>query len=102
KTPWEFCRHGKKYDVVLCAGDANLDGITTDLLLLYSSEKTATDDVRKMAPHDRRSGATLRVFGGGLPIYGHVATFGDTTSTILTEKVSGSSVGYLDQSRKNT
>ena len=43
KTPWEFYRRDRRYDVLLCAGDGQFDG-TAKLVLLYAGRKTHFDD----------------------------------------------------------
>ena len=40
KTPWEFYREDRQYDVLLCAGDGQFDA-TAKLVLLYAGRKTA-------------------------------------------------------------
>ena len=43
KTPWEFFKPDRKYEVLLCAGDFNFDE-TAKLILRYSGSKIAFDD----------------------------------------------------------
>ena len=38
KTPWEFYRGDRQYDVLLCAGDGQFDG-TANLILVYCRQK---------------------------------------------------------------
>ncbi len=43
KTPWEFYRKDRQYEVLLCAEDSQFDG-TAKLVLLYAGRKMHFDD----------------------------------------------------------
>jgi len=42
KTPWEFCRKDRHYDVLLCAGEGPLDA-TAKVALVYAGRETHFD-----------------------------------------------------------
>src|SRR5580765_1532703 len=43
KTPWEFYRDGSHYDVLVCSGDAQLEGLPAPLVITYTmSEPTGS------------------------------------------------------------
>src|SRR5258708_33119131 len=52
KTPWEFYRADRQYEVLLCAGDRPV-GATAKLVLCYAGRKLQADD-RQSMPTDRR------------------------------------------------
>ena len=43
KTPWEFYRSDRVYEVLLCAGDAGFKEITAKLILIYAGQKLTSD-----------------------------------------------------------
>src|SRR5262245_34197393 len=75
KTPWEFWRSGKEYDVILCADDRKLDGFRTKLLLIYRGEKTTSDTQCNVEIVTQQRAATLSFLGNTFPIYGNAVTF---------------------------
>lgn len=55
KTPWEFCRDGGKYDVVLSTSGTHLCE-APQLLLILSGEPTSVDMDHKVRVNSRRGG----------------------------------------------
>jgi hypothetical protein len=45
KTPWEFFREDRKYDVLLCAGD-HLFSTSARLVVVYAGEKIGLDETQ--------------------------------------------------------
>jgi hypothetical protein len=74
KTPWEFCRRGKRYQVVLQA-DGGLADRSADLVLLYGSEATSFDDECRRLPGATPRNTILSWGGQILPVYGKVVPF---------------------------
>jgi len=97
KTPWEFYRVGRCYDIVLCAGGSKPEQVTAKLLLLYAGAKTDSDATRNVQVEPQRKGARLSLLGKPFPIYGNVITFSHGAS-ILTEDGSGKPAVYVHQS----
>ena len=59
KTPWEFCRYGERYDVVLCTS-GNYVCETSQLLLILSGEPTPFDmDLKVQVRLDARRGCLV-------------------------------------------
>lgn len=92
KTPWEFYRLGRQYDVIIAAG-VDVPEVRTKLLLIYSSRTEATDKrfgvvggacVRKISMDYR---------GTVLPLYGDVLTFNDASSEVACVKAGSAKVG---------
>ena len=48
KTPWEFYRSDRRYDVLLSTGDGQFDGATAKLVLIYAGKKTPFDTEEKL------------------------------------------------------
>jgi hypothetical protein len=99
KTPWEFYRAGKAYDVVLCDGSAKVDGISARLHVVYGSVKTNFEAERNLQVHSRQAGAELSFLGNRFPVYGDVITFTSDVD-VLKERNSGKAALYLDQTKK--
>src|SRR5262245_18502052 len=97
KTPWEFWRSGKEYDVVLCSDDRKLDGVRTKLLVISGSDKTGIDTQCSVeVVSQQRAGTTLSFLGNTFPIYGNAVTFGSERPPLLRETRSGKSSLLID------
>ncbi|WP_353063301.1 hypothetical protein RBB77_18715 [Tunturibacter psychrotolerans] len=97
KTPWEFYRGGRRYDVLLCAGDSNFDGDTARLILIYASGNS-TFDGGQIESTSRRSKTTLLHNGSRIPIYGDSTTFREEVSRLLVDEESQQTVIHQHQS----
>src|SRR5215467_9432089 len=97
KTPWEFYRENRGYEVVLCAGDSELHG-TGSVILCYSSKETSLDSAEtvSLAPC-KRDFCMLSYQGKRIPIYGESITFKRRDGGFLTDEGSGESAAYLQQ-----
>jgi hypothetical protein len=79
KTPWEFYRPGRRYDVVVAtAGD--LPEVDTRLLVVYGSETRSSDASNGIAVRLQRRGIRLQYQGIQLPLYGDGLTFEETST----------------------
>src|SRR5271169_1765336 len=75
KTPWEFYRRDRRYEVLLCAGGGQFDG-GANLVLLYAGRKLRFDDEREnQTGCQRRHTCILSYQGNRIPIYGDTITF---------------------------
>lgn len=102
KTPWEFCRANRHYDVLLCAGDGPLDG-SAKLVVFYSSKKTTFDGDRNIAVVRPPSHTCILSYRGGrLPIYGDTITFSKNGNSLLTDEVSQECAGHLHTANDTT
>ncbi len=88
KTPWEFYRSDRRYDVVLCAGDGRFDEKTAKLVLVYAGQNLALDAEKKTEVASRRSNGVLSYKGYRLPLYGDSITFRDQGTSVLVEEES--------------
>jgi hypothetical protein len=75
KTPWEFCRPGRRYDVLLAAGGERVPGVSGRLEVVYSGGQVALDEQTGNRVEGRRTGAVLPNGGSRIPIYGEKVTF---------------------------
>ena len=78
KTPWEFYRSDRHYDVLLCSGDASFEQQSAKLILIYAGEKLEFDAEEQIEVSSRKSRGMLSYRGAQLPIYGDCITFAET------------------------
>jgi hypothetical protein len=87
KTPWEFYRTDRCYEVVLCAGDNKLDGTNAKLVLVYAGTKTSGDAEEKIYIDSQCKDSRILLYKGNrIPIYGDSITFRGKENGILTEE----------------
>jgi peptidoglycan/xylan/chitin deacetylase (PgdA/CDA1 family) len=97
KTPWEFHRRDRHYDVVFCAGDASFDG-SAKLLLLYAGKKTRFDGEQEIHAYQQlRSPCVFSYKGERIPVYGDATTFVARGRTLLTDEGSQNCAAYLER-----
>src|ERR1700751_34841 len=85
KTPWEFYRSGRQYDVVICAGDGQLDR-AVKLSIFFSGRRTRFDDEQKIRTgRQQREARILSFRGNRLPIYGDTITFAHGSPLVTDE-----------------
>jgi hypothetical protein len=98
KTPWEFFKPDRKYEVLLCAGEFNCDE-TAKLVLRYSGSKIVFDDQEKLQTRCPRGNThILSHQGNRIPIYGNCLTFPGIANGILVDEESRECAAYLDES----
>ncbi len=98
KTPWEFYRRDRRYDVLLCAGDGQFEG-SAKLMLFYSGRKIRFDDQQKIQTGNyRRHSCVLSHQRNRIPIYGDSVTFPEKGKDLLTVEDSEECAAYLDKS----
>ena len=98
KTPWEWYREDRQYEVLLCAGGSPFNG-TAKLVLFYSGTRISSDDERGILT--KCAGSQTRVLlhkGIRIPIYGDIVTFPEEGSRFLIDEDSRESAAYLEQS----
>jgi len=98
KTPWEFCRGDRRYEVLLCAGGGQPNA-TARLVLVYAGTRTCFDDEQKLQTGPSRSRAPLFWSPGcRIPVYGESITFPEKGRGVLADDDSGECVAYRDHS----
>lgn len=101
KTPWEVYQHGRRYDVVLCAGDLPVEAVG-DLILVYAGRPLRCDEQRSQCRSYPDASCSVSYDGYEIPIYGQSVSFPDEESGILRHKDSGQSALYVDKSSEPT
>ena len=95
KTPWEFFRWDRQYDVVLCAGDVLVEA-NAKLVLLYGGKKTDFDIQQKIQTIQQgRQASTLLYQGNRIPIYGDTLSFPEIGNTLMRYEGSQECAAYL-------
>lgn len=96
KTPWEFCRPGERYDVVLCTSD-DLDNNTSQLRLILAGEVVPFDAQQGIKTKSRLGGFVISDEGRRLPIYDSLTTFPDSPSSLLKDESTQQSAAFVSQ-----
>src|ERR1700722_11836290 len=97
KTPWEFCRADRKYDVVLCSGNARFEG-DAKLVVMYSGSETQFDHEQKA--QSRCAPGNPHVLShqeDRISIYGNMITFPQMGNGLLVDEDSRECAAYLDE-----
>ena len=96
KTPWEFFNEGRRYNVLLCAGDPPPD-VSARVVVLYAGRTTGWDSARRIGAGRTLSHSVDLVHGGErIPIYGKVLTFARGESSLLTVVGSGECAAFSE------
>lgn len=98
KTPWEFYRTGRRYDVVLCAERGKFDE-SAKLVIVYAGGRTPLDDRLGVQTEPRPRGRCILSYQADrIPIYGDTLAFLEVGDGLLTDEDSGRCVAYVDRS----
>src|SRR5208337_3831337 len=98
KTPWEWYREGRRYEVVLCAGDNRYNG-RAKLTLHYAGTKGSFNEEGVISTRCREGAAPFLSYNGNrIPIYGDMVTFPEKEIGLLTHADSSESAAYREQS----
>jgi hypothetical protein len=96
KTPWEFCRPDRRYDVLLAAGGESVSGVSAKLEVIYSGDKSPIDEQTGNQVSDQRKTSTVLRYGPNrIPIYGMSVTFQASGIGLMSEEVPHGSVAYV-------
>lgn len=101
KTPWEYYRSGRQYEVLLSAADSNFDKNTAKLVLIYGGRELQFDaDQQVPVASVGKDFSVLSYHGTRLPIYGNGVTFEVDGPSYLHDQESGRSAIYVRQSQE--
>jgi hypothetical protein len=99
KTPWEWYRNDRKYDVLLCAGDGVLPDVNADLVLFYSGQEVTPDiDAGVEIVSRGNQPRLLQYKDDRIPIYGDRVTF-QTGDGLLVDEGTRQPAIYMGQWR---
>lgn len=87
KTPWEFCRSGQQYEVLLCASDCEVQEHSARLVLVYSRKNPPIAAYDSQGPANRAS-RVLAYKAARLPLYFGSITFADGNADLLADATS--------------
>lgn len=94
KTPWEFYRSGRLYDVVISTQDHRVEE-GAKLVLLYSGGPMGFDADNNLSVRPGPKGAILSYNGRRVPLYARAATFPASRFSDLREEVGQEPMGLL-------
>ena len=98
KTPWEFARSDRHYEVLLHSGDGRPEA-TGKLVLVYAGRKVSFDQEQEVrSGRDSSRLAILSYLESRIPIYGESVTFPTQGSQLLTREDSEECAAYLSES----
>ncbi len=98
KTPWEFCRAGRVYDVVI-GTQCGWSQTTAKLSVLYSAVRTEFDTENRLAVKTRQKAARVTFGERVLPIYGPTATFPLSRLSGLTDEATREPVVFWNETQ---
>jgi hypothetical protein len=97
KTPWEFYRMDRRYDVLLCAADGPFDQFAK-VAICYAGRRTHFADTGNIQTRSRQGSARILSYKGNrIPLYGETITFPEKENSILADEDSQECVGYLER-----
>jgi hypothetical protein len=88
KTPWEFYREGRRYDVLLSTGNQDVNGKSAQLVLLYAGRKVPFDAQEKIGIASRKHNCVLAYKEARIPIYGDSIAFQEKGTGLLVDEES--------------
>jgi hypothetical protein len=101
KTPWEFYRSDRDYDVLLCSGECTFDQQSAKLILIYAGEKLEFDAQEQIEVTSRKSTCMLSYRGTRLPIYGNSITFAQKGTAVLLDSEQRPAALHLHRTRNS-
>jgi hypothetical protein len=100
KTPWEFYRSDRRYEVLLCTRDGRFDG-TAKLVLFYAGRQARFDsdhDIR--IAHQQTHSCFLLYQGSRIPMYGETVTFSEKGGGLLKDESSCQCAAFINHSEE--
>ena len=102
KTPWEFYRNGRQYDVLLTTTNDIVNRDMAKLVLVYAGQGIPFDaDLKITTSPQRMSTSVLSYRGIQIPIYGSSVTFQEGKCEILADASSHLPAIHLRRDRGN-
>src|ERR1700757_491900 len=102
KTPWEFFREDRDYDVLLCAGDYQVS-TSANLVIVYAGRKIESDAARHFATGNHRKPSCVLAFEDrAFPVYGESISFVGREASLLSDADTHECIGFLDKSAERS
>ena len=92
KTPWEFFREDRSYDVILTTGD-DIPKTDTKLVIMYGAGQNRFDHKIALKVTSHRKNTVLECNGRSFPVYESIVTFSGHGRPLLRLKGSGEAAG---------
>jgi hypothetical protein len=103
KTPWEFYRSERQYEVLICSGDAKLPERLGKLVVIYAGQKLPFDTEHQVQiTLEQKETRRLSYGSSQIPIYGRSITFLERGTGELRDEYSGQSVMQVEQWKGRT
>jgi len=97
KTPWEFIRENREYDVVLCVGDHQFRS-SAKLIIVYADKKIKQDGHQSVQTLPKSDIACFVSFDDQrIPIYGDSVAFTHKTECLLKKESTRECVAYRER-----
>lgn len=93
KTPWEFYKDNREYDVVIMNRDKMIDKINAKAILIFGPEITQFDNDKGVSLSKNHNINTLNFGRINLPIYAQVSTFKNVSDGNIFFKVNSEVIG---------
>src|SRR2546430_9910422 len=93
KTPWEFYKVGRQYDVVVATAE-EIPDVDTRLLVIYGAESKNVDTRHGVARRSRHRGMPLTYRGSRAPLHDEPLTFAEGGAGIPSVSVGTAMPGF--------
>lgn len=100
KTPWQFYRKGKRYEVLVSTGGEDFERDSAGVVLTYSG--TLSEDVNGGGQPGTNLPGQGRILAGNgfrIPVYGRTAKFSGKAETFLRDEETGESAAFVERSQ---
>lgn len=102
KTPWEFYKYKKEYDVVIMSRDKMIDKIKAKVLLIFGSKNTQFDIDKNISLNTSASINNLKLGEIDLPLYTPVSTFKNVSKGEIFFEVNSEAIVFRIQEYNQT
>ena len=85
KTPWEFYRDDRDYDVILATDDFSADMANARMVVVYASRERSVDHEFSIKLRARRENVMLEFDEGLFPVFGEASSLDYPGMPVLTE-----------------
>jgi peptidoglycan/xylan/chitin deacetylase (PgdA/CDA1 family) len=94
KTPWEFWREDRRYDVLICTGEREVRS-GAKVVIVYSARHLKSDDHAKILVRSAAAKSSILLYAEDrFPIYGNVISFGHNPAGLLAIEGSDECLAY--------